>query len=190
MFKRLSPQTTQKLVEEQVRKWQLDSKASDGREKKPPAPWPLITLSREFGTLGAAMGQLVAEKLGFRFWDQEIVHAIAEQTGAQETLLASLDERSRNRIEDFISESLIGAEGTVAEYVRQVARVVRTKQTNSEYTEYSTRVTCVKSNHFLLITLLTIHNFWPFRSIRSLKFVWTLARTMLVTYGVCIDTIA
>ncbi len=124
---RPSPRDARKLVEEQVRKWQLDSRASDDRgAEKTPAPWPLITLSREFGALGAATGRHVAEKLGFSFWDQEIVHAIVEHTGAQETLLASLDERTRNRIEDVISENLGGAVGTAGEYVRQVTRVVRT----------------------------------------------------------------
>jgi len=121
-----SPRDTQKLVEEQVRRWQLESKAKQARREKVPAPWPLVTVSREFGALGAAMGRVVADKLGFSFWDQEIVHAIVEHTGAQETLLASLDERTRNRLEDLVTENLGPTVGTVAEYVRQVTRVVRT----------------------------------------------------------------
>ena len=56
-----------------------------------------------------------------------------------------------------------------------MARVVRTKQTNSEYPKYSTRVTCAKSNYFRIIAPLTIHYFWSFRSIRSLEFVGTVA---------------
>jgi len=126
MFKP-SPRTAQKLVEKQVRKWQLDREASGGRgAEKAPAPWPLITFSREFGARGATIGRLVADTIGFSFWDQEIVHAIVEHTGAQEALLASLDERTRNRIEDVFSENLGGAVGTAGEYVRQVTRVVRT----------------------------------------------------------------
>ena len=120
-----SPRDTQKIVEEQARRWQLDAKAFRSLAERPPEPWPLITVSREFGSLGAAMGRLVADQLGFSFWDQEIVHAIVEHTGAQEVLLASLDERSRNRIEDVIGENLGGAVGSAVEYVRQVTRVVR-----------------------------------------------------------------
>jgi len=124
---RPSPRTTEKLVEEQVRRWQLEREASRSHgEAKPPAPWPVITLSREFGALGAATGRIVADRLGFSFWDQEIVHAIVEHTGAQQSLLASLDERTRSQIEDIFNENLVGAEGTAVEYVRQVARVVRT----------------------------------------------------------------
>jgi hypothetical protein len=120
-----SPRATQRIVEEQVRRWQLEAKALRDLSRKAAEPWPLVTISREFGSLGAAMGQLAAEKLGFSFWDQEIVHAVVEHTGAQETLLRSLDERTRNAIEDVVSENLGGAVGTTAQYVRHATRVVR-----------------------------------------------------------------
>jgi cytidylate kinase len=124
MFKEPAPRDAQKLVDDQVRRWEQGERKRTGAEAA--EVWPLITVSREFGALGTATGELAAEKLGFSFWDQEIVHAIAEQTGIQETLLASLDEQTRTRIEDFIGESVFGAETTAAKYVRQVIRVVRT----------------------------------------------------------------
>jgi cytidylate kinase len=124
MFKEPAPRNAQRLVDEQVHKWEQREKRRAVGEG--PEPWPLITVSREFGALGTATGERAARRLGFSFWDQEIVHAIAEQTGIQEALLASLDEQTRTRIEDFISESVFGAETTAAKYVRQVIRVVRT----------------------------------------------------------------
>ena len=124
MFKGPAPRDAQKLVEEQLRKWEQRKKEHAGKGVS--EPWPLITVSREFAALGAAIGEQAARKLGFSFWDQEIVHAIAEETGASQALLASLDEQARSRIEDFISESVMGAEATVGEYVRQLIRVVRT----------------------------------------------------------------
>jgi cytidylate kinase len=124
MFKGPAPRDAQKLVDDQVLRWEQGQKKRAGGEES--EPLPLLTVSREFGALGTATGERVAQKLGFSFWDQEIVHAIAEQTGIQETLLASLDEQSRTRIEDFIAESVFGAGTTAAKYVRQVIRVVRT----------------------------------------------------------------
>ena len=124
MFKGPAPRDAQKLVDDQVLRWEQGEKKRAGGEAS--EPWPLVTVSREFGALGTATGERAAQKLGFSFWDQEIVHAIAEQTGIQEALLASLDEQSRTRIEDFIAESIFGAGTTVAKYVRQVIRVVRT----------------------------------------------------------------
>jgi len=124
MFKGPAPRDAQKLIEEQLHKWEQIKKERAGKEVH--EPWPLVTVSREFGALGAASGEKAAQKLGFSFWDQQIVHAVAEETGIREALLASLDEQARSRIEDFISESIIGAGATVGEYVRQVIRVVRT----------------------------------------------------------------
>ena len=124
MFKEPSPRDAQRLVDEQVHKWKQGEKKRAGEEAS--GPWPLITVSREFGALGTATAERAAQKLGFSFWDQEIVHTIAERTGIQEALLASLDEQTRSRIEDFIGESVFGTGATAAKYVRQVIRVVRT----------------------------------------------------------------
>jgi cytidylate kinase len=124
MFKEPAPRDAQRLVDEQVRKWEQGEKKRAGEQAR--QAWPLITVSREFGALGTATGERAAGKLGFSFWDQEIVHAIAEQTGIQEALLASLDEQTRTRIEDFIGESVFGVETTAAKFVRQLTRVVRT----------------------------------------------------------------
>jgi cytidylate kinase len=124
MFKEPAPRDAQKLVDDQVRRWAQAERKRAGDEAA--EPLPLITLSREFGALGTTVGERTARRLGFSFWDQEIVHSIAEQTGIRETLLASLDEQARTRIEDFIGESVFGAETTAAKYVRQVIRVVRT----------------------------------------------------------------
>lgn len=88
--------------------------------------WPLITVSREFGSLGAAAGKIVAKKLGFSFWDNELVKAIAKETGTGETLLNSLDEHARNRVEEFVANLLMGHNATEEAFVHQVAKTVRT----------------------------------------------------------------
>ena len=124
MFKEPAPRDVQRLVDDQVRRWVQGEKKRTGEHA--PEPWPLITVSREFGALGTATAEETAKRLGFSFWDQEIVHTIAEQTGIQEVLLASLDEQTRTRIEEFIGESVFGSETTAAKYVRQLIRVVRT----------------------------------------------------------------
>jgi cytidylate kinase len=124
MLKDPSPRDARRLVDDEVLKWAQKQRKGAGEQAA--EPWPLITVSREFGALGTDIGRRAAEKLGFSFWDQEIVHTIADQTGIRETLLASLDEQARSGIEDFIAESVFGAKTTVAKYVHQVVRVVRT----------------------------------------------------------------
>ena len=104
-----SPRDVQTIVERQVRKWGLEREPRP--ELEPDVPWPLVTISREFGTQGAEMGRLVAQQLGFSYWDQELVEAIAEETGAQKTLVASLDETARSRLDDFLTEAVGGVSG-------------------------------------------------------------------------------
>lgn len=112
----------QAMVEEQVRKWMMAKDASVG--EGPQVHWPIITVSREFGTLGATIAQKAGERLGFSFWDQAILDVIARETGVQQKLLETLDEHVRSRIDDFISEQVAGAQ-SVATYVGHVVRVVQ-----------------------------------------------------------------
>ncbi len=41
----------------------------------------IITISREFGSGGRSIGRLVAERLGYRFYDRELVNKVAERSG-------------------------------------------------------------------------------------------------------------
>ena len=41
----------------------------------------IITISREFGSGGRTIGKMVADKLGYAFYDKELIEKVAEQTG-------------------------------------------------------------------------------------------------------------
>jgi len=120
----------QRIVEEQVGRWAVQRQKRMRGEAPTSvatdAPWPLITVSREHGSLGSAVAEEVAKLLKYSFWDQELVHLIAKQSGAEEALVASVDEKTRGAIEEFVSRLLVGLETSVADYVGSVGRVVRT----------------------------------------------------------------
>lgn len=122
-----SPRTVDKMVEEQVRRWRLAQRRRH-QEQAPPRPPPVITVSREFGSQGAAIGEAAANKLGLSFWDQQLVHAIADRSGAPERLVESLDEHSRGQLDDLITGALSGFRSTEYSYVRQLFRVIHTIQ--------------------------------------------------------------
>jgi cytidylate kinase len=54
---------------------------------------PVITLSRQFGAGGAAVGRALAERFGVPFLDREIVAAAAERAGIAESDAEGYDER-------------------------------------------------------------------------------------------------
>ena len=120
------PRSVEKLVEEQVGKW---TAASSGPKKVVAELWPTITVSREFGSRGASIGEAIAGKLGFTYWDQELVHAVAEETGVKEQLLETLDEHSWGAIDEVISTFLMHA-GGIKDYVRGLAEVIHTIDTH------------------------------------------------------------
>ena len=112
----------QQVVERQCRRWEILREHRAEREK--PAHWPIITIEREFGAQGEALGRILAERAGFTFWDGELVHAIAEESGANETVLRSLDEHRRSAIEESIQGALFGGQHMASEYLRRLMKLI------------------------------------------------------------------
>lgn len=59
----------------------MDGRGDYGMKKK------IITISREFGSGGRTIGKMVAERLGFRFFDKDLVREVASQTGISEEVV-------------------------------------------------------------------------------------------------------
>ena len=53
---------------------------------------PVITLSREMGSLGTAIARRVADSLGYRFVWREVINRAASRAGAPEVALAEIDD--------------------------------------------------------------------------------------------------
>ena len=92
------------IIEQQINQWKITTSKHDHKKMKP----PVITLSRDYGTYGAHLGELLAQELNFSFWHQDLVHRIAEETGLQEGLVKSLDEHTHTMIEDLLSGFISG----------------------------------------------------------------------------------
>jgi len=54
----------------------------------------IITISREFGSGGRELGRRLAEALGFAYYDDEILVAIAKRTGLAESYVNSIVEKT------------------------------------------------------------------------------------------------
>jgi len=63
---------------------------------------PVITISREYGALGDEVGHGVAERLGLRYVDKEVVAEAAELAGIPEPELAEAYERRPTFLERFV----------------------------------------------------------------------------------------
>ena len=63
------------------------------------APIALITISREFGAGGTRLGQILADRLGWRLLDRELVHAVAERLACTDAEVAACDEHPPSLME-------------------------------------------------------------------------------------------
>ena len=52
----------------------------------------IITISREYGSGGRTVGELVAKKLGIPFYDKEVVNAVAEECGFSHDFIEEIGE--------------------------------------------------------------------------------------------------
>ncbi|MCC5940588.1 MAG: cytidylate kinase-like family protein [Balneolaceae bacterium] len=113
-----------KIIEERMKSWELDSTS-----KKPTTPkgnpFPVITISREFGALGAALAAHMSEKIGFKMWDKDILQAISDKLGSDRKFLEALDESRRETIEDVVV-GFMKKTSTNSGYIRTLNQVVRT----------------------------------------------------------------
>lgn len=54
----------------------------------------VITISRQFGSAGRSIGKAVAEKLGYAYYDKEIIERLAEQTGLSKSYIENTGEHA------------------------------------------------------------------------------------------------
>ena len=57
----------------------------------------IITVSREFGSGGRSIGKLVAEKMGYDYYDSELVERVAKETGFSADYIADAGEYAPGR---------------------------------------------------------------------------------------------
>lgn len=69
----------------------------------------IITIGREFGSGGREIGERLAERLGFSFYDRNLLNLVSEESGVSEDSLSDKDERLERkyfpyRLENFTKE--------------------------------------------------------------------------------------
>lgn len=115
---------TKQIIEEQINAWSHQN-LKDRRSRSQKNVKPAITVSREFGALGAALGRLMGEKMDFKVWDNELLAAIADELDSNENMLETVDERLREPVQDAVAGFLINL-NTNVNYLRSLIRVVKT----------------------------------------------------------------
>ena len=67
--------------------------------------WPVVTISHETEDQGIALGKSVAERLGFGYWDRDLVMELARLLNEKTATSMMLDESTGSAIEEFLGAS-------------------------------------------------------------------------------------
>ena len=68
----------------------------------------VLAISRQLGSGGSLIGQEVAKRLGFGYFDRDILQRAAESLGVDEAGLAPLEERSDTFGNAWLHRSCLG----------------------------------------------------------------------------------
>ena len=109
------------MVEAQIRRWVFKQGV---RREALPESWPVVTVSCEFGTQGFVLGRGVAERLGFSYWDREIVSELARLLHMGEGTVTVFDDRTRSALEDLLGAFAPNLEVTSVDYAEDVRRII------------------------------------------------------------------
>jgi cytidylate kinase len=113
--------TLEKLVEEQITRWQSNRKR---KYKKPIRP--VITISRLPGCDAWNIAKQLSDDLEIDFFDQEIVDQIAEKADVSRRVVETVDEQDNSIVLDWLSTLTAERHLWPNEYLDQLTRIIGT----------------------------------------------------------------
>lgn len=96
------------IIDRQIERWQMENRLQREKKQSVPTLRPIVTISRTYGSGGAEVGRLVAERLNCQYYDSSLINQIAERGEVRRELVEALDEGSRTSIQQWISDLLHG----------------------------------------------------------------------------------
>ncbi len=110
-----------RLIEEQVKKWEV---SNERRKNKGEVPLPVVTVSRETGSIGNALVQKISQELNLDIIDGKIIHEVAKSVRMSEKIVSYLDEKTRSLLDNWILYLKTTRFLRSDEYVRHLTKVI------------------------------------------------------------------
>lgn len=124
------PQGVESLVDYQVRRWTAAQKEKASHHEA--KIWPVVTISREYGTLGAKIAQTLADTLKWTCWDQELVNELAKHTDVSARIVATVDEHRHNVIATMLNNLVHRETLSESAYLRELVRIIHVIEHHGE----------------------------------------------------------
>lgn len=86
---------------------------------------PFITISREAGSGGKLVAKKLAKKLGFEFYDDELIKLTARKANLRKKVVAKLDEKERSFVNDLLHRLLNPEYVSSQTYIKSLCEVIK-----------------------------------------------------------------
>ncbi|OGD61955.1 hypothetical protein A2160_01165 [Candidatus Beckwithbacteria bacterium RBG_13_42_9] len=86
---------------------------------------PFIAVSREAGSGGKLIAKMVAQKLGFKFYDEGLIDLVAKTAHKRKRVIVALDEREREFIDDLVHRLLNPEYVSAQTYIKSLVQVIQ-----------------------------------------------------------------
>ena len=112
----------EKIVEEQIQKWNVTRRKKEIDE----SVYPVVTISREPGSGGRIIAERLAEKFNLDLFNQEMIHRMAESTKVSKQVLETLDEKGLNVLDNWIASLVDSKHLWPDQYLKHLMKVILT----------------------------------------------------------------
>jgi cytidylate kinase len=115
----------EELVDRQGRLSEVRRRSREvGETGQRAAEGPWISVSRQAGSLGSELAVRIAEALGWRAYDREILAAIAAETRRDEVVLSRLDEQGVREFDEYLAPLIVPDDPGQARFLVEMTRVI------------------------------------------------------------------
>jgi cytidylate kinase len=115
------------IIERQIRRWELERQLQikeKPKEERRIEFRPVITVSRQHGSLGRQIAQKLAERFHYTLLHRDIIHQICTSSGYKRSIIEALDEHSRSEIGAWFEGIVVGSYVDHTDYFRQLSEVI------------------------------------------------------------------
>lgn len=111
------------LIDLHIHQWEKDK---EQKEKKhaPQTYSPIVTISRQLGSGGAEIAEMVAKNLDYRLLDRTIVESIAKQAKTRQSAVETIDERSYGIVEESLRAVFVSDDLSKSKYIKHLTEVL------------------------------------------------------------------
>lgn len=120
--------SVQAIIDHQLRRWELERDARrDARapEAPPASMQPVVTVSRERGSGGSRIAELVARRFDYTLLHRDVIDRICGSSGLRRSIVASLDEHTKSQVELWCEAIVQQHYADSSDYVRFLLETIR-----------------------------------------------------------------